>query len=102
MESVAPALRGSTLRPARTAYLVQRLTTRLSSVVAGYETPTMAAALAGGVAYLLLFFPLPAGWMDSWKELLDLYLSLWIVLFCLAVPALWGLRALVRFVTPEK
>src|SRR5262245_49372830 len=59
----------------------------------GISPPLLAAALATGGSALGLQLTGPVEWTDSWRNLADLYLSLWLLLFVLALAALWALAA---------
>jgi hypothetical protein len=52
-----------------------------------------AAALATLVALAGLQFPSPGDWMATWRGVLELGASLWIVGFIASLPALWVLEA---------
>src|SRR5207247_2276988 len=52
-----------------------------------------------GASAILLSVPLPAEWLGSWHDIVDLYLSTCVVLYLVLVPTMWGVGALWRCLT---
>lgn len=66
----------------------------------GYRPTLIAAAVAWDLASTALLLPPAVEWLGSWRGLLDLFVSLWIIFWLAVVVLLWAAAALRRLLPP--